>query len=991
MRYIVQLTGTQVKYGDDSDIFQFQLWEGPSNVRTVDDAIVDLTGSIVTVDIANDSGFVGRFVTTTIPEKGIVNIDMSNEVITALPADTYYFQVEVDNGTKKKIFPTDGGDIIKIFKSLTETQGELVPRTTIDDVLNRVDEKISEYTKTVAKGDKGDKGDMDLSQITIGGRNLVSGTSDKVVQATNWNMQVADIKYDESLGRNLYASVLINNADHADTLIQGSSYIVLENIDTSGNILKSITGNIIKYNANGISQCSISMDDNTASVRVRIRTNNMMANTYYSRLKVERGNVPTDWTPAPEDINPNLAIGGRNLLLDTRRSFTANGNNSVNGNLDAYGGRYYLAGNKKVSDLYNQYGSSGYLTLSFDWVASGNTISGSFTPRWDISPWEGGFVAVKLSGTNTSGHYKYTIQLNANGYSTSAATLVRFRQDNLQGTITVSNLKLEASNVVTDWTPAPEDVPSNDAQLVHKTGNETVAGDKTFTSPIIGTLKTYEIKDGYDMNGYKIDGIFFTNGAKNLVNYPANASTWATLVVHVISDSTATQTLIDTNNDIYVRTLGGNPATWGSWTKQTSEADTKAFQDKLIAWETPKVYDIPMTGVFANSTVKGNLLVKGNTLSFNFGGSTGTLDAIPDADNVIGQLPDEVAKPLYTIRGFAINVSQSGAPDVAIRINPGGNITFNPDSSYTPKNANEYWELSATGFTREVLNPLANTTYANALVLGAGIGGQGATFTKDYYMGMGGIDDIKLYVYDRNKKSQIVVDGGFGHNNDGFVGHANNLAVLKDESSTGGKIWLAASHMYNNGLAIISYTPSTGKGQTEGHITVTATDGTKETSMLITSTQAMDANGTLIISAAGKLFKGTVDLTKLNTEQTASFNPISKNAPTANDYQNMVGSTLASLLTTGQSHWVDLENNLFYSIRTMNSLGFTISLVMEMKLLGASDNPVLTGNYWMTNEPSWSNNEIEAIWFENNKLMASYTKSTSSLGANMMVAELTKL
>ena len=41
--------------------------------------------------------------------------------------------------------------------------------------------------------------------------------------------------------------------------------------------------------------------------------------------------------------------------------------------------------------------------------------------------------------------------------------------------------KLEVGNVPTDWTPAPEDAPSNDAQLVHKTGTETIAGDKTFT------------------------------------------------------------------------------------------------------------------------------------------------------------------------------------------------------------------------------------------------------------------------------------------------------------------------------------------------------------------------------------------------------------------------------------------------------------------------------------------------------------------------------
>lgn len=342
MRYIVQLTGTQVKYGDDADIFQFQLWENSSNVRTVEDTIVDLTGSVVTVDIANGSGFVGRFVTTTIPEKGIVNIDMSNEVIAKLPADTYYFQVEVVNGDKKKIFPTDGGDIIKIFKSLTETQGELVPRTTIDDVLNRVDEKIAEYTSTIAKGDKGDKGDMDLSQITV---------------------------------------------------------------------------------------------------------------------------------------------GGRNLLLDTGRSFTGVGSNSVSGYFGAQGGKYYLAGGKTVSDLYNQYGQNGYLTLSFDWVASGSTLSGRFNPQWAGPPY-GGLAdsgAIFISSTNTSGHYKTLVLLSRSGYSTGVATGIEFRQDNLQGNVTISNVKLEAGNVATDWTPAPEDAPSNDSQLVHKIRNEVLAGDKTFT------------------------------------------------------------------------------------------------------------------------------------------------------------------------------------------------------------------------------------------------------------------------------------------------------------------------------------------------------------------------------------------------------------------------------------------------------------------------------------------------------------------------------
>ena len=150
---------------------------------------------------------------------------------------------------------------------------------------------------------------------------------------------------------------------------------------------------------------------------------------------------------------------GRNLLLDTARSFTGIGNNSVNGNFNAQGGRYYLADGKKLSDLYNQYGSSGYLTLSFDWVASGDTLSGQFNPQWAGEPW-GGLANsgnIKPSSTNKSGNYKTTVSLKTNGYSTGIATSIMFRQDNLQGNVTISNVKLESGNKATPWIPAPED------------------------------------------------------------------------------------------------------------------------------------------------------------------------------------------------------------------------------------------------------------------------------------------------------------------------------------------------------------------------------------------------------------------------------------------------------------------------------------------------------------------------------------------------------
>ena len=234
-----------------------------------------------------------------------------------------------------------------------------------------------------------------------------------------------------------------------------------------------------------IAEINQHLTDSLANVTQSIADANNNANTVSSNVNA-LGNRVDDYDNKLADIQ----VGGRNLLLDTRRGFTGVGTNQNNWGFDLQGGTYYLAGGKKLSDIYNQYGPSQYLTLSFDWEASGDNISGQFNPQWNSYPWvfTTDVGAIKPSVTNKSGHYEATVKLNFNGYSTSTATFIRFRVDFLQGNITIKNMKLEAGNIATDWTPAPEDAPSNDAQLVHKTGTETIAGDKTFTSPINGQL-----------------------------------------------------------------------------------------------------------------------------------------------------------------------------------------------------------------------------------------------------------------------------------------------------------------------------------------------------------------------------------------------------------------------------------------------------------------------------------------------------------------------
>ena len=230
---------------------------------------------------------------------------------------------------------------------------------TASNAVNNVNITASNATSSINSsvttlGNRVDEYNNKLAAVKVGGRNLVLGTSEQVVQAKSWNMEVANIKYDKSLGNQLYASVLINNAAHESELLRGSSFVMLQAIDQSGNVLKTINGNSVLYNANGISRCYISMDDNIVSIRVRIMTNNMNANTYYSSLKVERGNVPTDWTPAPEDAPSNDAqlvhkTGTETIAGD--KTFTGNTTISTTTILAGnYGLRVTASGIQKTTD-----------------------------------------------------------------------------------------------------------------------------------------------------------------------------------------------------------------------------------------------------------------------------------------------------------------------------------------------------------------------------------------------------------------------------------------------------------------------------------------------------------------------------------------------------------------------------------------------------------------------------------------------------------------
>lgn len=129
-------------------------------------------------------------------------------------------------------------------------------------------------------------------------------------------------------------------------------------------------------------------------------------------------------------------------------------------------------------------------------------------------------------------------------------------------TFTFKELKLELGNVPTDWTPAPEDAPINDAQLVHKTGTETIAGDKTFTSPINGQLSgnaatatKWQTARTLALTG-DVTGSIAIDGSSNV----SIATTGANLVHKtgaetIAGDKTFTGT-VDAAQKVYTKTIG---------------------------------------------------------------------------------------------------------------------------------------------------------------------------------------------------------------------------------------------------------------------------------------------------------------------------------------------------------------------------------------------------------------------------------------------------
>lgn len=230
----------------------------------------------------------------------------------------------------------------------------------------------------------------------------------------------------------------------------------------------------------------------------RVRAVNNYASTI-KKIKLEKGNKATDWTPAPEDVTEqittsetnakthatqevnNLQIGGRNLLRNSQY---------VNG--DDEGG-----GIKYVGEITEMKQGETYIISSE--ILQGNEMDEYYLNThkdwWNGTPQNASKGVPFVASEN---HKHLWVWIN---FTTGKAEH--------------KNIKLEKGNKATDWAPAPEDIDAQILPLKEKTDffNNTKIKGNFITSQTLEMGNEQGAEAGITGEGLESDAVRFWAGA----------------------------------------------------------------------------------------------------------------------------------------------------------------------------------------------------------------------------------------------------------------------------------------------------------------------------------------------------------------------------------------------------------------------------------------------------------------------------------------------
>lgn len=392
--------------------------------------------------------------------------------------DIGYFKIAYFKFVKGDGSTSSANFRVNVIEAVDLTQEEAqnyisVVDATIEETREHLESSLADVSASVAAAS------VAASSMAVNVSNVASSAADNINGVASNAIESVDVVASSAVNNvNVNASNAIDKVDNAT-----SSY---------ANEIEGVATNTVDEIGSAASGASLAASRAIDEV-------NSVASSAVSQVSSAASNASSVASSAVSNVSSvaagvidklnNLSIGGRNLMLGTadwsggssrwnqRASVT---NNTYRGTVIAATSKafnntpVYILKNAGILQVGKTYTFSTYIRNTSDTDAKIGYYyaAGMMTPS---------FVDISLPAHTDWTRIFVTFQLLKDTTTTDYGLRWEPKQDVVNGEIQVAGYKLEEGNVATDWSPATEDAPSNDSQLVHKTGNETAAGDKTFT------------------------------------------------------------------------------------------------------------------------------------------------------------------------------------------------------------------------------------------------------------------------------------------------------------------------------------------------------------------------------------------------------------------------------------------------------------------------------------------------------------------------------
>ena len=390
--------------------------------------------------------------------------------------------------------PEDTDESIELVKTVATQTKDGFERLTQKTGYNASTGEFSKITTQINEGIKGVSSEVKsvsnrLDNLSVGGTNLLKGTSRGLQQKSTTNDWVR-LPYNTDFFRSIYpldnftARVWIEKPNK-DSWLQ--AYV-------GGNGL--FKGNVIKAGQSGYSEVHGTLNKDITGANLVIGAGDgLSVSLSWKELKLEKGTIVTDWSPAPEDTNSSIE-SAKSIATQTKDGFDRltqkTGYNastgefskittqinegikgvssevkSVSNRLDnlSVGGTNLLKGTSRGLQQKSTTNDWVRLPYNTDFFRSIYPLD-NFTARvWIEKPNKDSWLQAYVGG---NGLFKgNVIKAGQSGYSEvhgtlnkdiTGANLVIGAGDGLSVSLSWKELKLEKGTIVTDWSPAPEDL-----------------------------------------------------------------------------------------------------------------------------------------------------------------------------------------------------------------------------------------------------------------------------------------------------------------------------------------------------------------------------------------------------------------------------------------------------------------------------------------------------------------------------------------------------